>query len=216
MPISRRRRGRAATRAARSGNLPTSTRRKKTNKLYLAVSVVIAVLVIASFAFASFSRGGRGVDTGSANEYVEGVGVEHDIMASVVHVDKDTAVEYSTTPPTSGEHWIDREIPSPGACGFYEDGLDDRIITHNLEHSNIVVSYNLSDETQVDALKSAIDDIGRARIWGITRFYDKIPDGQVAVATWGVLDMMTGVDKDRIETFFETYAGSLGPEVVTC
>ncbi len=214
MPISRRRRGRAATRAARSGNLPPSTRRKKTNKLYLAASVVIAVLVIASFAFASFSGGSRGVDSGSANEYVEGVGVQHDIMSSVAHVDKETVVEYSTSPPTSGDHWFDGE--SPSVCGFYEDGLDDRSITHNLEHSNIVVSYNLSDEAQVDALKSAIDDIGRARVWGVTRSYDKIPDGQVALAAWGVLDTMEGVDKDRIETFFETYAGSLGPEVVTC
>ena len=58
MPVSRRRRGRAATRAARSGNLVPSNRRKKTNKLYLVASVVIAVLVISSFAFASFSGGG--------------------------------------------------------------------------------------------------------------------------------------------------------------
>ena len=214
LPVSRRRRGRAATLAARSGNLPTSTRRKKTNKLYLAASLVIAVLVISSFAFASFSGGGRSGGSGSAQAYVEGVGVEHDIMPSVVHVEKDTEVEYSTTPPTSGNHWFDSE--SPRACGFYEDGLDDRSITHNLEHSNIVVSYNLPGEGQVDELKSVMGDIGLARIWGVTRSYDKIPAGQVAVAAWGVLDTMEGVDKDRINTFFDNYSGALGPERVTC
>ena len=214
MPVSRRRRGRAATRAARSGNLPTSTKRKKTNKLYLAASVVIATLVIASFAFASFSGGGRGGGSGSAQAYVEGVGVEQDIMSSSAHVDRETEVVYSTTPPTSGSHWFDSE--SPRTCGFYEESLDDRSIVHNLEHSNIVVSYNLPDEAQVDQLKSALDDIGLSRIWGVTRSYDKIPAGQVAVAAWGVLDIMDGVDKNRIENFFETYAGSLGPEFITC
>ena len=209
MPISRRRRGRAATQAARSGNLPVSTRRKKTNKLYLAASIVIAVLVIASFAFASFSRGGG--SSGSSNSYVEGVGVQYDIMSSNSHVPETDLVDYSTRPPTSGDHWV-----GPESCGFYEDGLDDERITHNLEHSNIIVSYNLPDAAQVDELKSAIGDIGLARIWGITRSYDKIPVGQVAVATWGVLDTMEGVDPGRLKTFFETYAGALGPEFITC
>jgi hypothetical protein len=215
LPVSRRRRGRAATLAARSGNLPTSTRRKKTNKLYLAASLVIAVLVISSFAFASFSGGGRSGGSGSAQAYVEGVGVEHDIMPSVVHVEKDTEVEYSTTPPTSGDHWFDLEAPR--ACGFYEDGeaLDEQIV-HNLEHGNIVVSYNLTDESQVAELKSAMDGIGKANIWGVIRSYDKFPEGQVALSAWGVLDTMEGVDADRIDKFFETYAGALGPEFLTC
>ena len=176
MPISRRRRGRAATQAARSGNLPISTRRKKTNKLYLSASIVIAVLVITSFAFASFSRGGG--SSGSAREYVEGVGVQHDIMSSAVHVQETDLVVYSTSPPTSGDHWI-----IPEQCGFYEDGLPDERTGHNLEHSNIIVSYNLPDQHQVDELKSAIDDIGLANVWGITRSYDKIPVGQVARAS---------------------------------
>lgn len=211
MPISRRRRGRAATQAARSGNLPVSTRRKKTNKLYLAASVVIAVLVIASFAFASFSGGGHGGTTGSAREYVEGIGVQQDIMSSTVHVPEGTSVVYSTTPPTSGDHWV-----GPQTCGFYEDGLPDERTGHNLEHSNIIVSYNLPDQNQVDELKSAIDDIGLANVWGITRSYDKIPVGQVAIASWGVSDTMEGVDPQRLKLFFETYAGALGPEFVPC
>ena len=212
MPVSRRRRGRAATLAARSGNLPTSTRRKPVNKWYLAASVVIAVLVIASFAFASFSRGGAG--GGSASAYVEGVGVQHDIMNSAIHVPETDLVEYSTIPPTSGDHW--QGSHSPEACGFYEDGLDDESITHNLEHGNIVVSYNLPDESQVNELKSAMNDIGLANVWTITRFYDKIPIGQVAAAAWGVLDTMEGVDPERLSLFIETYSGVLGPEFIQC
>jgi hypothetical protein len=50
----------------------------------------------------------------------------------------------------------------------------------------------------------------------VARYYDKLPSGQVAVAAWQVLDTMDGVDSDRIERFFEAYAGNLGPEKIPC
>ena len=108
---------------------------------------------------------------------------------------------------------------TPGAqasCGFYENGLDDERIVHNMEHSNLVVSYNLNDPEAVQQLRDAMDDVGLARVWGLTRSYDKMPEGQVAVAAWGVLDTMDGVDPERIKVFFEAYSGNLGPERVPC
>ena len=53
-----------------------------------------------------------------------------------------------------------------------------------------------------------------AERWGVTRAYDKIDLGQVAPAAWGVSDIMDGVDARRIETFFETYSGTLGHETI--
>ena len=137
------------------------------------------------------------------------VGVRYDIMHSD-HVPELDRVEYSTTPPTSGNHW-----DTPQACGFYEDGLDDERITHNLEHGNIVVSYNLPAESQVAELRSTINGIEMADDWGVIRSYDKIPAGQVAVAAWGVLDVMEGVDGERIKTFFEAYADAFD-SALTC
>jgi hypothetical protein len=63
-----------------------------------------------------------------------------------------------------------------------------------------------------------MDGIGLANVWGVTRAYPKIDVGQVAVAAWGILDMMQGVDQDRITTFFEAYAGSrdISPEWIPC
>lgn len=214
MPESkhRRRRGRALPRTARSaGSLVTSRpKRKKTNKFYLAASVIIAVLVIAGFAVGGGIFGGSGrsvsISTGSANQFVEGVGFQQELLGNA-HVPTGNSVDYNTLPATSGDHWA-----TPTACGFYEDGVADEIIVHNLEHGNIVVSYNLATESQVDELQQAIDDIGLANIWGVTRFDSRIPEGQVAVAAWGVLDTMAGVDQERLGNFFETYAGNLGPE----
>lgn len=211
MPVSRRRPGRAATRSARSGNLPTTTRRKGVNKLYLAASILIAVLVITSFAFASFSRGGGGTaQGGSAQEYVGGVGDQVPILAAN-HIAEGTQASYNSQPATSGEHW-----PAPARCGFYEEQLPDERVVHNLEHGNIVVSYNFVLESDVSVLRDALNNIGLSRVWGVARFYDQIPAGQVALSAWGVMDVFPGVDPDRISRFFDAYAGGLGPERFPC
>lgn len=219
MPESkhRRRRGRPVSRGQRVAAVPIARPRKqKTNKLYVAASVVIAVLVIGGFAVGGVNFQ-RPPDTGSSSgEYVDGVGVEQELMPTGpnglnVHVPNSQTVEYSTSPPTSGDHWA-----TPASCGFYEDGLPDERIVHNLEHGNIVVSYNLATDGEVDQLKDALDNVGLSEIWGVTRAYDGIPSGTVALAAWGVMDTMEAVDEERIKTFFETYSGALGPERIIC
>ena len=215
MSRHRRRHGRAVQRGSRSvaAMAVARPRRKKGSKWLLLASATTAVLVIAGFAVGSINLGNRPAQTGSSQEYVEGVGVRQDLMPSVSHVPESQSVTYSAFPPTSGEHW------PPGAqarCGFYTEGLADESIVHNLEHGNIVVSYNLATKEEVDRLQDVTDGIGLSQVWGVTRFYEKIPVGTVAVAAWGVLDTIEGIDRDRIKTFLETYAGSLGPEQVLC
>ena len=222
MPESkhRRRRGRPVSRGQRAAAtaIPIARPRKqKTNKLYLVASVVIAVLVIGGFAVGG-GNFNRAAPTGSGGgEYVEGVGIQQELMGTGArglnfHVENGQTVDYNTSPPTSGDHWT-----GPANCGFYEEGLPDEQIVHNMEHSNIIVSYNLSVEEEVDQLRTAMDGIGLSDLWGVTRFYDKIPAGTVALAAWGVLDTMQTVDEERIKTFFDTYAGSnIGPENFLC
>ncbi len=114
---------------------------------------------------------------------------------------------YSTVPPTSGQHW--------GAwsdCGFYNHPLPDELLVHNLEHGNIIVSYNLPDDDDVAALRAAVAAIPLAEEFAIVRRYHEIPEGMVAITTWGVLDRMMGVDPERIARFFADYPGNTGPE----
>ena len=111
-------------------------------------------------------------------------------------------------PPTSGRHW-DRWA----SCGFYTEPVPDERIVHNMEHGNIIVSYNLTDQAEIDALKAAYEAIDLTTAWGVARPYDGIAEGAVALTTWGVVDgPMVGVDAARIERFFDAYAGKLGPE----
>lgn len=208
MPVSRRRRRRSAQRG-RASEMVIHRPRRRPNYWYVAASAIIAVLVIGGFVAGDIlvGIGSRGDSVGTSSEYVEGVGERHDIMPTRLHVPEEQSVNYSTTPPTSGDHW-----DWWARCGFYEDGLPDERIVHNLEHGNIVVSYNLPQGAQLEQLKDFMDDFELAPAWAVTRFYDEIPEGTVALSAWGVSDTMIGVDEDRIEEFFRTYAGTLGPE----
>ncbi len=196
----------------------TRPRRKKTNPWYFAVSAIIAVLVIGSFALAGTNFGGAGgggrPSLGSSDSYKEGIGIAQQVMENTYpspHVPDGQTVDYSTVPSTSGKHWN-----AWAQCDFYDEGLPDERITHNLEHGNIVVSYNFTDPADVTRLRQVLEDTDFYAVWGLARFYDKIPEGQVALATWGVLDTMEGIDPGRIEDFFKTYSGQLGPETVDC
>ena len=140
-----------------------------------------------------------------------GPGEEADIMPTRNHVPEGQSVAYSTTPPTSGDHW-----ERWADCGFYPDGLPDEVIVHNLEHGNIVVSYNLLDQRDTEFLRSVLATIPLAEEWGVTRFYDKIPEGMVAVVAWGRRARMPGFDPDGLAGFFAAYAGAVGPERIAC
>ena len=140
-----------------------------------------------------------------------GPGEEAAIMPTRNHVPEGQSVVYSTTPPTSGDHW-----ERWADCGYYPDGLPDEVIVHNLEHGNIVVSYNLSDQRDTEFLRSVLATIPLAEEWGVTRFYDKIPEGMVAVVAWGRRIRMPGFDLDGLARFFAAYAGEVGPERIAC
>ncbi|MBI4311025.1 MAG: DUF3105 domain-containing protein [Chloroflexi bacterium] len=182
-------------------------RKRKRRILYLSVSAVIAVLVIASFALPSILPG-RAAQSGGAKQatYVQGVGQEFPPPPSPNHVDG-RSVTYSTIPPTSGDHW-----GSSTQCGFYTEEIRDEIVVHNMEHGNVIVSYNLDNDTAAK-LKDYTFSLRDNEDWLVTRPYPKLSPGEVAIAVWGIMDKFTGVDEARIKKFFDTYKGNtLSPE----
>lgn len=212
MPESRHRRNRRP----RNLEIPRTTQRGGTNKLILVGSIIIAVLVIGSFAAVPIFQsigGPQAVDLGTASAYVDGVGQNQEVMATKNHVEDGTIVAYNSVPATSGDHYF-----SPQRCGFYKGEVPDERVVHNLEHGNIIISYNLPDAADVDALENVYNDLGGWKDhYTVVRSYSKIAPGQVALSAWGVLDIMDGVDKDRIVRFYEHYVGRLGPEgAISC
>ena len=142
------------------------------------------------------------------------LGVRYEIGRYNQHVSEPTPIDYTglnNRPPTSGHHW-----PRWAECGFYDEGLPDELVVHNMEHGNIVVSYNLVKREDIDSLKRSFSDISLSKLWGVARFYSGIPEGQISLSTWGITDSFTSVDTSRIRNFFEAYYGVLGPEKVPC
>ncbi len=133
------------------------------------------------------------------------------IMPTSDHVPQGQIVDYNSVPPASGDHWDDW-----AACGFYEDGLPDELITHNLEHGNIVVSYNFSSRREIEQLRQALADIDLASVWGVIRYYSEIPEGSVAMAAWGRLYTLSPDNTEVMARFFSSFAGNLGPERIPC
>lgn len=212
MPESRHRRNRRP----RNLDIPRTTQRRGTSKLILVASVVIAVLVIGSFAFTAILPGGgvsQSLELGSDPAYVEGVGEDQEVMPTKRHVEEGVTVAYNSIPATSGDHYF-----TPAACGFYGNEVPDERVVHNLEHGNIVISYNLPDQADVEALERVYNDLGGWKDhYTVARSYSKISPGQVALTAWGVLDIMDGVDTERIRRFYEHYVGRLGPEgAISC
>ena len=176
----------------------------------MALSAETRAALVSAGCIVTEESGGEVLDPpaplGRSNQYVAGVGAPQEIMPTRIHIPEGQRATYNTTPPTSGDHW-----DWWAQCGFYPDGLPDERIVHNLEHGNIVVSYNLS-AAETARLQAFMDGFEFAPAWAVTRFYDRMPAGTVALAAWGVLDTMAGVDEPRIIRFFEEYAGTLGPE----
>ena len=212
MPESRHRRNRRP----RNLDIPRATPRRGTNKLILVGSIIIAVLVIGSFAAVPIFQsigGPQDISLGTAQAYVEGVGQDQEIMPTKNHLADGAIVAYNSIPATSGDHYF-----SPQSCGFYNGEIPDERVVHNLEHGNIVISYNLPNPGDVKALEDVYNNLGGWKDhFTVARSYPQIAPGQVALSAWGVLDIMDGVDEQRIERFYEHYVGRLGPEgAISC
>ena len=77
-------------------------------------------------------------------------------------------------------------------------------------------AYNFANPAQVTALREVLEEIPLFEYWGVARPYDKIPEGQGALAAWGRLHFTSVAYPEEIDVFFRSLAGILGPEHVTC
>lgn len=108
---------------------------------------------------------------------------------------------YNSNPPSSGPHWA-----VASRCGVYPEGLPNEVIVHNLEHGNVIISYNLTATAEVERLTRLVQGLREWGRWGVLRSYTDMPQGQVALTAWGVLDTAQGVDEARITSFWTAYA----------
>ena len=236
MPPSRHRRRRAARRSQRRTPPISSGGGFRSRWLLFAFGAIAVLFIVALLVpvVLPVNFGGGGSRQGEASGYVDGIGTQVDAPEDRAHfADSFTIYDvtnqegYSTTPPTSGRHWNGWV-----QCGWYTEAVPDERIVHNMEHGNIILSYNLADQAQIDELQDAYESIGLTNRWGVARPYDpgpdaegndRFPEGTIALTTWGVINKWhvddlgadgdtIGVGKERIEEFFRAYSGTLSPE----
>ena len=161
--------------------------------------LTIAILVIGSFVLSSFvgSSGGGGGSSGGTGDAIG----EQVILLPAIHIPEGASfTRYNSVPPTSGSHWV----TGWARCGIYDDAdeVPDERIVHNMEHGQVIISYNLTDEAEIDRLKDIAKDLPSRRSWMIMRPYSQIPAGNVAITSWGWIQSFDGVDEAGIRDFY--------------
>jgi hypothetical protein len=191
--VAEERRRAAARRASRRGNLVTVA-------IALVIVAVVVGLILMDRRAAEAPVGG---DPAAANcadiETHEPQGREH--------VQPGTAVDYQTTPPTSGPHY-----PSPADPGFYSQPVPEGTLVHNLEHGQIVIWYHPEAPREVrDQLGSLVE---QEPIATLAAPYDNLPDPyNLAFTAWGASQMCEGIAQDAVDGFRARFQGR-GPENV--
>jgi hypothetical protein len=121
-------------------------------------------------------------------------------------------VEYSTNPPTSGNH-----DPNPATQGVYNTSAPpDEKLVHNLEHGNIVMYYNPEklDEGTIEQFRELTRDLNRSRAnpCAILAPRTSIQDDKpIALTAWGALATLDTFDEAQIRAFWRDYVAK-GPE----
>ena len=122
--------------------------------------------------------------------------------------------EYNSTPPTSGPHWDS----GWAGCGFLEDESPDEQVVHNMEHGQVIISYNLSDEDEIEQLREISRSLLGRRSWMIMRPYSKIGEGRIALTSWGWKDefSISELTEERVRSFYDAHRNNSGVESIPC
>lgn len=122
------------------GRIPGGTR-----TLAFAVVVLLSVVIVAYVTMFTGQGGANQVTLPEHGDDTVVAQVETEQATSIEHVPKDTAIDYSTVPPTGGRHYS-----STVDAGVYDDTRPYGALVHSLEHGSVVVYYD-PDHLTADA-----------------------------------------------------------------
>ena len=183
------------------------------------VLVIAAAAVIGGILVADIGNnflGGGVTDTGTGEDVGERIATMPLMFSPSNHIAPGSTFdgEYNSTPPTSGPHWD----TGWAGCGFFEEETPDEQVVHNMEHGQVIISYNLSDEGQIDQLREIARSLPGRRSWMIMRPYSKIAAGQIALTAWGWKDQFSASEmtEDRVRTFYDAHRNNSGVESIPC
>ena len=122
--------------------------------------------------------------------------------------------EYNSTPPTSGPHWDS----GWAGCGFFVEEMPDEQVVHNMEHGQVIISYNLSDEDEIEQLReiartllgtSQLDDYA-------TLFQDRRGSDCSHLMGWKDEFSISELTDERVRNFYDAHRNNSGVESIPC
>ncbi|WP_243074086.1 DUF3105 domain-containing protein [Microbacterium sp. SS28] len=150
----------------------------------LVIGAIVASIVFAPAAPASYEAGGTGAE-------IEGVVTYQNPTKHV-----EGTVEYEQSPPAGGPHnqvWLN--------CGVYDQAVPNENAVHSMEHGAVWVTYDAAalSEEELATLKSHLPSS-----YVILSPYEGL-DSPVVLSNWNHQLKIQSVDDERIPEFFEEY-----------
>jgi len=184
---------------------------RRRNVITLAAIFIVGAIVVTLIAR---ERGGGEAPAGVGVSAAGCSEIERPPDAGAQHVPDGTPIQYSTSPPTSGDHYED-----PAGVGFYEPtyagGTTEQLV-HNMEHGQIIIWYSPSAPRELrEDIENYIDaQPGRYSLTLIGVPYDQVPAGSnYSLTAWGALQSCEQFSSDAIDSFRAEFQGR-GPEQI--
>ena len=183
--------------------------------LVLAAVAIIAGILIADIGNSIFGTGSP-TNTGTGEEVGEQIPSMPIIYRPSNHIAPGSTFdgEYNSTPPTSGPHWGS----GWAVCGFFDEEMPDEQVVHNMEHGQVIISYNLSDDGDIERLREIAGGLPGRRAWMIMRPYSEIGEGQIALTAWRWKDefSIAELTEERVRSFYDAHRNNSGVESIPC
>jgi hypothetical protein len=213
-------------------------RERRKSAIFVALAVIVGLVLVAAAVVPSYlknrndpakkSLSSFGVSAAAASC---GPITKDKVSGSGVHVGPGTQqadvtrVDYSTVPPTSGEHFA---VPEIGSRAFFTDKDRPKMETlvHNLEHGYTIIWYDSTvTGKQLQDLKNLATRARTEKAVGPSKFlvsawdnsYGTFPKGKhVAISHWGAKQghrqLCGQVSGDVVNKFIDKYPFSDSPE----
>ena len=166
---------------------------------FISAAGIFAVVIIASLALSSVPGGQQSSGRGITDRVEYTLSQTTRDTGNPDHIAGGTRIIYEESPPNSGAHW-----GIWAQCGIYDQEINDEYVVHNLEHGQVVVSYNLPDPVERDRMLDVADSLSGLDDWGVVRPYSGIEEGTVVLTAWGVSsETIQGVDEAAIKDFYK-------------
>lgn len=178
----------------------------------LGVVIVLVALILVARAAGVFTPPAGTSSAAIQNTDASGPTLgEHMPDLGNAHIPTGQKGNFTSLPPTSGEHYAAPAGPTP--WGIKTTWLPFEVTTHNLEHGGIVIVYRdlSTDENQrLQALVRNLSANGFPKI--VLEPYPDLQGGKVALTAWNWVLKLQGVDETSIVKFVRQHTDGEAPE----